>query len=204
VSDALWAIEGERVRSTPAPPQTAGDPGGKSGASPVVSVDRVAALVERGGLGDREAFGELYRIFHPKVFRLARFYLGSGAEDAVSETFARAWAALPGYRWMGAPFIAWLYGIARHVVAHQRAALRREEPRPEVPSEAVELDADDRLTLRREIDRLPDAQRYVIEGKFLIGLSNRELAAALGRSQGAINALQWRALRSLQRRLGER
>jgi RNA polymerase sigma-70 factor (ECF subfamily) len=169
-----------------------------------VSVDRVALLVERGGQGDREAFGELYRLFHPKVFRLARFYLGTGAEDAVSETFARAWAALPGYRRMGTPFVAWLYGIARHVVADQRARLRREEPRWDPPGGAANSDPEEGLSLKREIERLPKVQRSVIEGKFLIGLSNGELASALGRTPGAINALQWRALRTLQRRLGER
>ncbi len=204
VSDAMRTTPGGRDRSRTHLPRATGEAEGTKGSSPVVSVDRVAILVERGGRGDREAFGELYRIFHPKVFRLARFYLGTGAEDAVSETFARAWAALPGYREMGTPFVAWLYGIARHVVADQRARQRREEPRSELPSRTAETDPDERLALRREIERLPNVQRSVIEAKFLIGLSNGELASALGRSPGAINALQWRALRTLQRRLGTR
>jgi DNA-directed RNA polymerase specialized sigma24 family protein len=44
----------------------------------------------------------------------------------------------------------------------------------------------------------------VIEAKFLVGLTNAELAAALGKSTGAINALQWRGLRALQRMLEDR
>jgi DNA-directed RNA polymerase specialized sigma24 family protein len=96
---------------------------------------------ERRG-GNREAFAELYRLFHPKVFRLAPFYLAT-AEDAVSETFV---------------------GLGRRL----------------------------RLSLE--------------EGavQFLIGLSSGDLAIALGRSVGAVNALQWRPLRALQRRLTER
>jgi RNA polymerase sigma-70 factor, ECF subfamily len=202
VSDAAWTPQAERAQ-----PRSGRARPGQAPArspSPVASVDRIAALVDRAARRDREAFADLYLIFHPKVFRLARFYLGAAAEDAVSETFVRAWAGLPGYRRMAAPFAAWLYGIARHVVADQRAALRREEPRPEIVGGTVEPDTDDRLNLNREIERLPHVQRYVIEGKFLVGLSNPELAAALRRSPGAINALQWRALRTLQRRLGER
>jgi RNA polymerase sigma-70 factor, ECF subfamily len=170
----------------------------------LVGVDGVPSLVERSRGGDREAFAELYRFFHPSLFRLARFHLGSGAEDAVSETFLRAWKALPRYRSAGAPFGAWLYGIARHVVADQRSAMRREEPRSTLPDRASDPATEERLTLMRAIERLPKIQRYVIEAKFLVGLTNGELAAALGKSTGAINALQWRALRALQRMLDER
>jgi RNA polymerase sigma-70 factor, ECF subfamily len=204
VSDSMRTMPGGRDRSRTHLPRITGEAEGAPRAFPVVSVDRVDHLVALGAQGDREAFGELYRILHPKVFRLARFHLGTRAEDAVSETFARAWAALPSYRQMGTPFAAWLYGIARHVVADQLAKQRREVPRPQIPDGIVQPDPDERLILKREIERLPPVQRYVIEGKFLVGLSNGEMASALGRSPGAINALQWRALRTLQRRLGER
>jgi RNA polymerase sigma-70 factor (ECF subfamily) len=170
----------------------------------LVGVDGVPSLVERSRGGDREAFAELYRLFHAPLYRLARFHLGSGAEDAVSETFLRAWKALPRYRSTGAPFGAWLYGIARHVVADQRAAMRREEPRSPLPDRASDPATEERLTLMRAIERLPKAQRCVIEAKFLVGLSNGELAVALGRSTGAINAIQWRALRALHLMLDDR
>jgi RNA polymerase sigma-70 factor (ECF subfamily) len=170
----------------------------------LVGVDGVPSLVERARGRDREAFAELYRFFHAALFRLARFHLGPGAEDAVSETFLRAWKALPQYRSTGAPFGAWLYGIARHVVADQRNAMRREEPRSTLPDRASDPTTVERLTLMRAIEGLPKTQRYVIEAKFLVGLTNGELAAALGKSTGAINALQWRALRALQRMLEDR
>lgn len=170
----------------------------------LVGVDGVPSLVERSRRGDREAFAELYRLFRAPLYRLARFHLRSGAEDAVSETFLRAWKDLPRYRTTGAPFAAWLYGIARHVVADQRAAMRREEPRSTLPDRASDPATEERLTLMRAIERLPKAQRYVIEAKFLVGLSNGELAVALGKTTGAINAIQWRALRALHLMLGER
>jgi RNA polymerase sigma-70 factor, ECF subfamily len=164
----------------------------------------VPSLVQRAQENDRDAFGELYRLFHARVFRLARFYLDSSAEDAVAETFLRAWNALPRYRDTGAPFVAWLYGIARHVVADERLRRRRIEPRPEVPDQPIDLPDDDRLALAMAIQRLPEEDRRVIELKFLIGLTNAEVAAALGKSPGAINTQQWRALRSLRRLIEEK
>lgn len=160
-------------------------------------------MVRKASNGDNAAFEDLYRIFQPKIFRLARFYVGSGAEDATAETFLRAWVALPRYRETGAPFAAWLYAIARHVVVDQLAAARRLEPTSELPDRSVDSDSDERLALAMAIARLRESQRRVIELKFLVGLSNEEVAVALGRSAGAVNTLQWRALRALRILLDE-
>jgi RNA polymerase sigma-70 factor (ECF subfamily) len=169
----------------------------------VTSPDPVARLVQRAKEGDRDAFGELYRIHHPAVYRLARFYLGRDAEDAVSDTFLRAWIGLPRYRVTGAPFVAWLYGIARHVVADELARRRRTEPWPVLPERSIEMGEDDRLALTSAVGRLPKEQRQVIELKYLVGMTNPEVAAALHTTVGAVNAKQWRALRKLRELLGE-
>jgi RNA polymerase sigma-70 factor (ECF subfamily) len=166
--------------------------------------EEVTALVGKARQNDREAFGQIYRLFKPRVFRLARFYLNSGAEDAVAETFLRAWNALPRYRSTGAPFVAWLYGIARHVVADERNLRNRVESRPEVPAQAPDGRVDDRLALALAMEKLPREDRQIIELKFLIGLTNGEVAAALGKSVGAINTQQWRALRALRRLIEEK
>lgn len=159
----------------------------------------VSALVERARGGNREAFAELYQRFVPPVARLAHFYLQGGVEDAVAETFVRAWAALPRYRDTGAPFVSWLYGIARHVVADELAARRRVEPRSELPDAVAPPSwTEDRLALTQAMDRLPREQRQVVELKFLAGMTNPEVARALGKTVGAVNSLQWRALRALK------
>jgi RNA polymerase sigma-70 factor, ECF subfamily len=161
-------------------------------------------LAARARRGDRGAFEQLYRTHHAAVFRLARFHLGADAEDATAETFVRAWAALPRYEDTGAPFVAWLYGIARHVVADEFRRMGRVEPRSEVPDRAIEFRADDRLDLRAAIDRLPEEQRVVIELKFLADLKNPEIASLLGTTTGAVNAKQWRALNTLNEILESR
>jgi RNA polymerase sigma-70 factor (ECF subfamily) len=164
-------------------------------------------LVDLACAGDRDAFGQPFRRHHAAVFRVVRSRLPeSVAEDAAAETFARAWKALPRYHRTGAPFVSWLYGIARHVATDMARAGHRTQPDAEVDGGSVDPwpGNDDRLRLRAALDALPEEQRQVIELKFLVGLTNDDVAAALGKKPGAVNAQQWRALRALERILGAR
>lgn len=155
------------------------------------------ALVQRAKDGDRDAFGELYREHLPAVARLVRFRIGCDDEDAVSEVFLRAWRGLAGYRDTGVPFAAWLYGIARHVAIDVVRASGRTEPRAELPEAEVDPMTAEIMTLHDAIDQLPTEQRQVIELKYLVGLSNAEVASVMQITPGAVNAKQWRALRTL-------
>ncbi len=164
--------------------------------------DPVPDLVERARHGDKDAFGQIYRLHHPTVARMARFHLGPDVDDVVAEVFLRAWEGLPRYRNTGVPFLAWLHGIARHVVWDEMGRRNRTEPREAVPDAGVEWAEDDRLSLAAAIERLPQEQRQVIELKFLLGMRNPEVAAAMGTSIGAVNAKQWRALQTLRDLMG--
>jgi RNA polymerase sigma-70 factor (ECF subfamily) len=162
---------------------------------------RVRRLVAAAREGDRDAFAELYRMHHAPITRMVRFHAPPGeVEDAVAETFVRAWAGLPRYRDTGAPFAAWLYGIARHVTADLWRGTTHSEARAEVPDRAVDHGdrEEDRMDLALAVARLGEEQRTVIELKFLLGLSNEEVGRALGKSPGAVNALQWRAMVALR------
>jgi RNA polymerase sigma-70 factor (ECF subfamily) len=156
-------------------------------------------LVGMAREGDRDAFGKLFLAHHGTIFRLARATLGDSAEDVASETFVRAWTALPKYRDTGAPFVAWLYGIARHLVVDELRRRSRTEPHANVDNGQVEHLHDDRLALAAALDDLPDEQRQILELKFLLGLTNDEVGAALGKTPGAVNAQQWRALQALRK-----
>jgi RNA polymerase sigma-70 factor (ECF subfamily) len=166
--------------------------------------ERERALVGRAQDGDRDAFGELYRIHLPAVGRLVRFRLGRPDEDLVADVFLRAWRGLDTYRDRGVPFAAWLYGIARHVSVDELRKRGRVESVEQVPDRAEDPMIAELLTLHGAIDRLPTEQRQVIELKYLVGMSNDEVAAATGTTAGAVNAKQWRALRALAEILGER
>ncbi|MGE5227709.1 MAG: RNA polymerase sigma factor [Planctomycetaceae bacterium] len=151
--------------------------------------------------GDRAAFEELYRAHVAGVARRVRYRMGAADEDVVAEVFVRAWRALPRYRDTGAPFAAWLDGICRHLVVDTFRARGRSVPVAEVPDRSVEPMSADLLALREAIDLLPTEQRQIVELKYLVGLTNGEVAAALGTTPGAVNAKQWRALRALERLL---
>jgi RNA polymerase sigma-70 factor, ECF subfamily len=170
----------------------------------VPSQNEVPRLVALAKAGDREAFGDLYRLYHAPIYRVVRAQLGDGADDAVAETFVRAWGSLHRYRVTGVPFVGWLYGIARNVVRDEFRRRRRVEPTDRVPDEMIESAMDDDLSLAAAIARLPAEQRKVVELKFLVGLTNAEIASILGITPGAVNSKQWRALDRLRRALEER
>lgn len=166
------------------------------------SKEHIARLVEQAKQGRADAFGEIYHLYHEALFRYAKFRLGKhAAEDAVAETFLRAWQGLPRYRATGAPFVSWLYGIARHVVLDAGVAERKVELRGEFMDYAFEpsFGTVDNIALADAIQALPPKQRQVIEMKFIIGMTNEEAGGALKKSPGAVNALQWRALETLRK-----
>lgn len=196
----------ERLNSVPNPyirPRLADRKlGGAESETEGAGKQEVSEVVRRAKEGSRDAFGALYHLYYAALFRLARFHLRhQAAEDAVAETFLRAWVALPRYRETGAPFVSWLYGIARHVIYDAAAGERRVDPREHVPDRVVDPNTgiDDRILLAEAIRRLPERQRQVIEMKFILGLRNEQVAGVLNKSPGAVNAQQWRALEALKR-----
>jgi RNA polymerase sigma-70 factor (ECF subfamily) len=169
----------------------------------VRSLDAVDRLVERAKDGDKDAYGQVFRLHRDAIYRFTRLHLGSEIDDVVSEVFTRAWVQLPRYRSTGAPFVAWLYGIARHVITDEHRRQSKVEPRAELPDTLAKWAEDDRLSLATAIARLPREQRRVIEMKFLMGMSNPEVAAALETTTNAVNAKRWRALTMLRGELEE-
>jgi RNA polymerase sigma-70 factor (ECF subfamily) len=161
------------------------------------------ALVARAQEGDRAAFEVLYRDHVQAVARQVRLRLGSADEDVVAEVFLRAWRGLASYRDMGRAFGAWLHGIAHHVIVDELRTRARITPVAEIPDRGMEPMTVELLSLREALDRLPDDQRKVIELKYLVGMTNDEVAVAMESTPGAINTKQWRALRTLSNILGE-
>jgi RNA polymerase sigma-70 factor (ECF subfamily) len=165
--------------------------------APEPSREHISHLVTQAQQNDREAFGQLYRLYFHRLYNLARFYLPQQAEDIVAETFLRAWAAIGRYRDMNRPFVVWLYAIARHIVSDELKARRRVEPRSEIPEEPREWEHDDRIMLATALTRLPLGQRRVIELRYLLGMTHNEIAVILRKSVGAVKAQRWRALQNL-------
>ncbi len=183
----------------------------KAQAIPLELLTPIPDVIDRARSGDRAAFGELYDTHVDAVYRyvLYRVREPSDAEDLTSEVFTRAFANIHRYRWQGKSFLAWLYTIARNAVTDRR---RRERP-------TVDLDdaygvaeegptAHDRAVRGEQVDALRGAvkhltteQQEVLVLRFVENMSSRQVAKVLGKNEGAIRALQFRALGRLRKLL---
>jgi RNA polymerase sigma-70 factor, ECF subfamily len=157
---------------------------------------------------DPAKFANLYEIHFERIYAfLARRVRDRDVvEDLTSEVFHKALANLRQYEWRGAPFGAWLTRIAANAVADQSKRSAREVATGEVdsPCEAAEPDldlAERDARLFRLVDELTANQRRVIHQRFVEGKSIRQIARELGRSEGAVKQLQFRALESLRSRM---
>jgi RNA polymerase sigma-70 factor, ECF subfamily len=155
---------------------------------------------------DPRRFSELYENNFDRVyaFVVSRVFDRAEAEDVTAEVFHQALANLAQFEWQGTPFIAWLLRIASNKIAdrwHRRA--RRQEIWDGDVEEAGRSDGiERRVMLAQLIDELSSDQRLVVVRRFFEQRSIRDIAAELGRSEGAVKQLQFRALESLRNRMG--
>ncbi len=158
---------------------------------------------------DRAAFTPLYERYVDQIFAYAYSLTHNRelAEDVTAATFARAVEELPRFEWRGVPYSAWLYRVAANLVARDRRRPGWIELSPHVtddgegPEEEVaRLDRD--AHIRAAVDELPPDQRQAVMLRFGGDLRNREIAEIMGRSEGAIKLLTFRAMTTLRRRLG--
>ena len=161
-------------------------------------------LLVEAAQNDPAKFVDLYEVHFERVYAfIARRVHDRGtAEDLTSEVFHKALANLANYEWRGAPFGAWLIRIAANAVADEskRSARESSNPGPAVePGVAPDFEAIEyRALLFRLVDQLPSNQRQVIFGRFVDERSVREIARQLGRTEGAVKQLQFRALQTLR------
>jgi RNA polymerase sigma-70 factor (ECF subfamily) len=129
------------------------------------------------------------------------------AEDVTAATFAKGLEELPRFEWRGVPYSAWLYRVASNLVARQRRLPGWIELTPALASDGDSpldaLESGDRVrTIREAVAALPPDQRQAVVLRFAGELRNREIADIMGRSEGAVKLLTFRALTTLRKRLG--
>ena len=158
---------------------------------------------------DRAEFARLYERYVDRIFAYVYTLTRNRelAEDVTAATFARAIEELPRFEWRGVPYSAWLYRVASNLVARERRRPRWAELEPDAvidaidPAEEVERKSRDQ-EIREQVASLPADQRQAVMLRFGGGLSNREIGEIMGRSEGAIKLLTFRALTSLRKKLG--
>jgi len=161
---------------------------------------------------DPARFAELYGNNFDRVYAYIarRVHDRNDAEDLTSEVFHQALAGLPRFEWRGVPFAAWLFKIASNAIIDRskRAAKELEGPAildlpSEVSPQEIEDEIEQRARLFQLVDRLPVDQRRVIGMRFAEEKSIREIAHEIGRSEGAVKQLQFRALQNLRAQLSD-
>lgn len=161
---------------------------------------------------DRVRFGDVYEKYFNLVYAyIARRVLDRpAAEDLTSEVFHKALANLPRFKWTGAPFGAWLIRIASNLIADRAKRKAREgtipvavdNPKPaKQTQQSVLEECERRSQLFKLVQGLAEDQRSVVEMRFAQEKSIREIAEELGRSEGAVKQLQFRALQALRAKL---
>jgi RNA polymerase sigma-70 factor (ECF subfamily) len=171
-------------------------------------------LVVRARRGDREAFSELVaRYQRPLTGRaLSSTRRIEDADDAVQETFLRAWKALPRFR-EDACFGPWLFRILDNHLADRGRRRGREVPGAELLAETVPDGAplaDERLlsdelatAVHGAVEQLPPGrQRQVFQLRYEEGLPVNEIAQRLGLHSGTVKVHLFRGVRELRRLLG--
>jgi RNA polymerase sigma-70 factor (ECF subfamily) len=174
---------------------------------------RMLALVQLAQEGDGEAFGQLYDAYSDTVYRYIYYRVSQKplAEDLTSETFLRALRRISTFTWQGRDFGAWLVTIARNLVADhfKSSRYRLEVPTGEMlDSDQTEASPEDSVlaylsnkALLDAVCQLNSQQQECVTLRFLHGLSVAETAKIMGKNDGAIKTLQYRAIRTLARLL---
>jgi RNA polymerase sigma-70 factor (ECF subfamily) len=190
------------------------DAGGSEGGIDTEHAE-VWQLVALAQNGDGEAFGQLYDRYVDSVFRFIYYRVNDRAlaEDFTSETFLRALRRISTITYQGRDIGAWFVTIARNIVLdHMKSARHRLEittaDNPEGDDHAPSPENAVLSTLTNErlmaaVAKLGDEQRECVLLRFIQGFSVSETAAVMGKNDGAIKALQHRAIRKLAELVGD-
>lgn len=171
-------------------------------------------LVELAQKGDTQAFGKLYDALVKPVYRYIYYRVDQQiAEDLTEETFLKVWQNLSKYKKGEHPFSSWVFRIAHNLVAdHYR---KNDASSSELDENAPDTKADsmpsyqlnvklNQLKLRKAINQLPENYQQVILLKYINDEENSVIADVIGKSEGAVRTLQFRALEKLRSILGDK
>ncbi len=168
----------------------------------------LSQIVARAKQGESAAFSEIYSRYASLILRYlyVRLREQETAQDLTQEVFMRVLKSIGGFEYRGEKsFLGWLYTIASNILIGQ-ARRRRAIATPldetlelvDPSSQEAVSTVDDRLTLQDAMRQLTDDQQQVLTLRYFSDMTNQEIANVTGRTEGAVKALQHRALQSLQ------
>ncbi len=168
-------------------------------------------LAARAALGDRAAFERIYNLLVDDLYSYIRGQTRNEtvAEDLVANVFLKAWRSAKGYRPSSHTFRRWIFTIARNEVRDYWRASQRtlpmvefdisDERQPEPESDPVEV----RRLVQQALATLTEEQRQVVVLRYFSNKSHEDIAAILGKREGAVRAQLMRALRQMRKVMGD-
>jgi len=179
----------------------------------------IGDLVASARAGDKEAFGTLYQEYFAPIYRFVFFKTRhkETAEDITQTVFAKALTSIPAFTDTGAPFIAWLYTIARNqcldfwkkkqdiVLDDVKNGEDVWETLPgKLSADKESLTREREGILMRALDALSDEQRELVILRFIEERSYQEIEKILGKSEEALRAMNYRAMKILRKELKDK
>ncbi|MBP6855797.1 MAG: sigma-70 family RNA polymerase sigma factor [Candidatus Pacebacteria bacterium] len=172
--------------------------------------DNEKELIQRATEGESSAFGLLYDRYQPAIYRFIYLKVSrrEDAEDLTHQVFLSAWQTIEHFIDHGLPFASWLYRIARNkVIDHyrtQHTPIHIEAIAEEAlgATEGIEKETATRLDMQRVMEALKmlsHEQQDIILMRFVQELSHKEIARAIGKTQGAVRIIQMRALKKIKK-----
>lgn len=159
---------------------------------------------------DPAAFARLYDHYVRRVYNYMRYRVSDAqtADDLTAQVFRRAWEKRGNYEPNRAPFGAWLFGIAQHVINdHYRRqkrfswlpldALRERLSLIPPPEEAV-MQSELQTSLLQAVARLDEREREIVALKFGGNLNNVQIAELTGLTASNVGVILYRAMKQLR------
>lgn len=171
-----------------------------------------AALLQRIQKWDAAALAQVYDAYYERIYRYIYCYLGraDAAEDLTASVFTRLLSAIHRGKSPRSNLSAWLYRVAHNLVVDIFRRRRADELELVEWLEGDEPDLTHTVEQKLQLERVRGAlrqltpnQRVVIVLKFMEGMESHEIAEILDKTEGAVDALQHRALVTLRRALAQ-
>jgi len=178
------------------------------------NMDHMRERIEKAKQGDSEAFAYLYNTYLTPLYRFIYFRVKNtqDAEDLTQTVFIKAWEAIGSYEDKGYSFSSWLYTIARNTVTDywkKKKPILVADPKETFGHIADTKENSHEKMANRElqeeiihhIQTLSEEQQTILILKFMSERTNEEIEEITGKRQDAIRALQYRALKTLKKRM---
>lgn len=172
------------------------------------------SILRAARVGAEWAWSRLYEDLAPVLYGYVRRQGAIDCDDLVSETWLHVARSLPRFVGDEAAFRSWIFTIAHHRVIDERRRLSRKPAVPLDDQDEAKIpcsfgqSAEDSALIRitqqevsRYLDLLTPEQREVVLLRFVAGFGLTEIGKIVGKSTGAVNAIQRRALKRLEKKM---